>query len=93
MNLSNYFTHFMTTSLMITFLGDYFKLQYSTFYFISKDFKSQASSIIWFPALVFLEERALSKGSFLLPSSSKEEKLLTYKAFSSAGINKYHKYY
>lgn len=56
MNLSNYLTHFMTTSLMITFLGDYFKLQYSAFYSISKDFESQTSSIIWFPALVFLEE-------------------------------------
>lgn len=92
MNLSNYFTHFMTTSLMITFLGDYIILQYSIFYFISEDFESQASSTIWFPAFS-LSGRAFPRAQsfYLLPPPQK--KLLKYKAFSSWRIKKYQKYY
>lgn len=77
MKLSNYFTHFMSTSLMVTFLGDYFMLQYSTSFFIPKDFESQASSTIWCPAFS-LSGRAFPRDHyFYLPPPKKKNYLNT----------------
>lgn len=67
---------------LITFLGDYFMLQYFVLYFILKDFESQASSIIRFPAFTPPERALLRAHSFFLPSCPpKKENDLNTKTF------------